>query len=501
MSMVLSMSNPRFDHDGGGIELDLDISPAVKASTIAALDQHFAAMAPTIAAINAGMAQPESPPPPPPLVDDLSTIAQQASANAATTGIGSLRGGQLRGVGFSSRDGYIQAIRNGVPEQTHAEYVSQLRARFGMTTADIAALDLPGPFVPAALPVGEGIKHVPTGPSIFDRPAAERGFKIGDAAEMVVLKQADLNAAKMVAIANAAGHGCVIAWNGRREMTRAALAAALAGIGHTELMPRAQSARAQAGRTVQALTGHGYVVRVERRPVVKAGELAPTYDARWTIGRVDHDVAAQDGMGDPIHGALGRRIAQVTLTGDALEVVTSDTGIEKAVRDGFQRRLGEEIYQAGDVTTWLSGVLRKHCDAVAFGALGYYIPPTRTELANQLCQAVRDAGWGAGWVVPGLPVTDSDHLRDGILRGLTDEVDDLLGRLAAERTAAAESRASGDIGERRAASFLTELRKIGERVVAYALVLGDERVLAARERIRLAIVELEGVLGDDHTGI
>lgn len=159
-----------------------------------------------------------------------------------------------------------------------------------------------------------------------------------------------------------------------------------------------------------------------------------------------------------------------------------------------------EIYQAADVTAWLGGILRSEYTAVRFG-VGWYVPARYAEAAGKLCQAVANLGWGSDWILPALPVATSDQLRDGIVRGLTDEVSGLIARLATERATAKYERTKGDIGPKRAGSFLAELRGIGQRIVAFGAVLGEERVAKARESVRLAIVELETVLGDDYTGI
>lgn len=417
----------------------------------------------------------------------LANIAAESRANAAVQGIGSMSGGQLAGVGFNTREGYITAIRHGVPLATREEYLATLRTRFGMTSADLAALALPGPMTVTELPVGEGIKHVPSGPSIFDRPAAERGFKVGDApAEPTVLKPADLKTGQLVAVAHAHGHGCVIAWHGRHPIARGELRRALESLAESALLPRPNSPRAQAGRALTALNHHGLVVRAEPKPI---GAL---YTARWTVGRVNHG----GGDGD----SLGRVVATATLVDDTLTVSGSEN-LAVDIQASYRNLLDEQIYASADVTGWLGGILRKRCDAVEFGALGWYVPPKHTAWANALCAAVKSAGFGVGWVVPGLPVTDGDRLRDGILGGLTEEVDRLMARLYTERTAAREARENGSIGPKRAATFLTDLRKIGERVAAYAVVLGDERVASAKAAIRAGIVELEGILGADYAGI
>jgi hypothetical protein len=335
-------------------------------------------------------------------------------------------------------------------------------------------------------------------PSAPRAPVAPAGMSIsdamvGDAGQMTVVTPADLTTGKLVAVASSQGHGCVIAWNGRSSMQRGALKLALEAIGAGEYLPRATSSRAQAGRAVEGLNRAGYVVRADRKPTTVTPGTAPV---AWTSRFL---IAKGSGTAE-VGEAYGRLVATATLVDDQL-IMTGSPEISEQVQAEFQRRVDGEIYQSSDITSWLGAVLRKRCDAVAFGALGWYVPPQHVEFANRLCEAVKSTSWGVGWVLPGLPVTDSDHLRDGILRGLTEEVDDLLHRLATERSAAKEARESGDIGPKRAGSFLADLRKIGERVVAYAVVLGDERVSAARERVRLAVVDLETVLGDDYSGI
>lgn len=74
--------------------------------------------------------------PAPTLQQDLNAIAAGGAANAAVTGIGSQRGGEMRGVGFSTRDGYVAAIRNGVPGHTYQQYLTTLRTSYGMTSAE-----------------------------------------------------------------------------------------------------------------------------------------------------------------------------------------------------------------------------------------------------------------------------------------------------------------------------------------------------------------------------
>lgn len=439
-------------------------------------------------------------------------VASNANANAAIQGAGSLAGGQLRGVGHSTAAGYITAIRNGVVARTHASYLETLRGRFGMTSGEIEALGLPGPMTSANLPTSTNpIVHTPTGPSVFDRPRAERPFIVGAAQPTEApITVAQIKTGELVAGAMQ-GTGALIGWVGKHSMDRAAIVKALEGIARV-LPPRPASAKAHAGQVMSRLTREGFVVRVAR------GQATTKGVSKWTVGQVNHS--------STVGGSLGNTTMTVTLTAAGELQIEGEASFANQIRVDYQALVAAERYQAGDVTAWLSGALRYWFDAVRFGALGYYIPARHVEAAGQLCKAIADAGFGSDWVLPALPVATSDQLRDGIVRGLTGEVDDLMARLATERATAkaakdnalisaseitalvgrhkavqAANALTGDIGPTRAATFLKDLRAIGARIVAYGQVLGEERIAAARESVRLAVVELETVLGEDHSGI
>jgi len=439
---------------------------------------------------------------------DFTGIVAEAFANAAVQGAGSLAGGQLGIAGFTSREGYITAIRNGVPARTHRLYLETLRSRYGMTTADIATLNLPGPMAETALPNGAGIAHVPTGPSIFDRPRSERAFIVGnvpvtggDTPPQVALKNGELIAGAME------GTGALVGWTGKHSMDRAAIVKALDGIPRV-LPPRAASAKAHAGQVMSRLTREGFVVRVAR------GQATTKGVSKWTVGTVNH--------ASTVGASLGQTTMTVTLTAAGELQIDGEASLANKIQVDYQALVAAERYQAGDITSWLSGALRYYFDAVRFGALGYYVPARHVEAAGALCKAIADAGFGADWVLPALPVATSDQLRDGIVRGLTSEVDDLMARLATERATAKAAREtaienarrptggaameaalklSGDIGPKRGQTFLVDLRAIGARIVAYGQVLGEERLASAKEQVRQAVVELETVLGDDYSGI
>lgn len=450
--------------------------------------------------------------PAPTLQQDLNAIAAGGAANAAVTGIGSQRGGQMQGVGFSTRDGYIQAIRNGVPGHTYQQYLTTLRTSYGMTSADIAALNLPGPMAVTALPDGPGIKHIPTGPSAFDLPRAQRAFVVAPtSAQQEAPAKVELTGKELVAGAVAEGHHAIVAWSGTSGMTRGALLEALTAIGRQEWSPRAPNARAQAGSAIAGLGRSGLHVRSQRK-----GADATAGEHTWTVGAVNHtgDVGSQYGTVE----------VRFRLAGDKLTFEGSQ-GVGSSVVADFSARMAAELYKSSDVTSWLARTLRWKLDGVRFGALGWLVPARHVDAARQLCEAVSGAGFGSDWVT-GLPVATSDQLRDGIVRGLVDEVMAVVNQIAEERRSAKAARddamhaaqsasdpvigkvamdaaikLAGDIGPTRAETHLKELRQIGGRVVAYGQILGEERVGTARRHIRLAIESLEAVFGDDYSGI
>lgn len=447
------------------------------------------------------------------LVTALGSIAAQGVSNAVVQGAGSMAGGQLAGVGFTTREGYITAIRNGVRNATYQGYLQTLRTQYGMTTADINALGLPGPMAETVLPNGAGIKHTPTGPSVFDRPRAERAFVVGPKETPVERVDVALKSTDLVAGAVAEGHHAIVAWEGTSGTTRGALMEALTSIERQGWAPKAPNARAQAGSAIASLSSAGLLVRAMRKG--EESGLA-TGEHVWTCGLVNHT------------GQVGQQFGQVTLRFKLSGAVLSFEGpanVGAAVVANFEGRMAAELFKSSDVTGWLSRTVRWRLDGVRFGALGWLVPARNVAAAKQLCEAVQAAGFGGGWVT-GLPVATSDQLRDGIANGLVDEVLETHNRIRAERATVVAARDAAiataasmapckerfdaaasahgmpqDIGKTRAESMLKELRAIGGRVVAYGQILGEQRVERAQRTIRDAIVELEGIAGDDYSGI
>lgn len=440
---------------------------------------------------------------------ELDAIAAESRANAFVPSIGSFAGGQMQIVGFATAQGYIDAIARGVPPHTHAEYIRILRDRFEF--GELTLRDLPGPMAQTELPNGAGVTHAPEGhrdgsAGIFDRPREQRAFVVGPAREEQAAQiPRSIDAKELVAGAVAEGHHAIVAWEGSTSITRGALVQALEAIGRLEWAPKAATAHAQAGAAIAVCQTNGLVVRALRKTRMVGSELK-TGEHVWTVGRVDHQ--------SQVGAEYGTVVCRFTLSGDALSYV-GDAKVGDPVVAAFGARMASEVYKTSDITTWLGRILRWRLDSVRFGALGWLVPARHAELARKLCEAVASTGFGAGWVF-GLPVATSDQLRDGIVRGLRDEVRDLVDRLDVERRAAADARTAwlghgnnglsskapaGDIGAGRAETYLRDFRKVAERVVAYSAVLGAERVESLRRTVRDAMAALEGIAGDDYSGI
>lgn len=460
------------------------------------------------------------------LLSTLSSVANASATNAANVAannLGSMAGGQMRGIGFSSRDGYITALRNGVPAHTYQSYLQTLRSSYGMTTADINALSLPPPMVQSDAPAGAGVVHNPegTGQALMDAVKEARQRKLGvivgpkTEEERAAAPRLSMKASEMIAgFDETASHVCV-AWSGTSDMTRGALLAVLAEIDRTQWAPKAPEAKAQAGKAIAGLGRNGLHVKSQRKSGIKTNLKSGEHI--WTCGTVDHTGSVGDKYGTT---TIRFKLAGNELSFEADQADSLHTSLAHSVVTAFNARMASEIMPTGRITGWIRSVLRNEMDAVGFGAMGYVVPKKYAADAVRFCEAIA-AVFGSDWVI-GMPMTDCEQLRDGLARGLRGEVDQMLHLLKGERERAADERvkalaenirkeqagepttpirAKGDIGEDRAQTHLNELRAIGARVVAWGEVLGDGLFVQCKEKVRVAVLELEGLLGDDYSGI
>lgn len=457
---------------------------------------------------------------------DLAAIATESTGNAAVQGIGSVTGGEMRGVGFSTAEGYLTSLRHGVKRETGEMYIRILREHHGIEVN-------PGTIAPwidaaPALPEGVGVRHVPAGhvegsAGIFERPRAERRFIVGPSQNETERQAAiDLRPGELVAGSVAEGNGILVGWRGDSQMTRGALLEALDRLGHKDWAPKPKDARAQAGRAVGTLTG--YHIKAERKAqVIRRGMAArPSGEHRWFVGQVNT-------MSTPGEN-YGTTVLVMTLSPSGELTGAGDQELAAKVIADYKQRCADELYTSADLTSWLAETLKERCGAVNY-AVGWYIPANHRGDAIALCNAVSATGWGNNWLGskerPALPIATCDELRDGLVRGLKDEVAELIGKLETERAKARQEREDaiaaaraeaiangedpsvahitvrrrGDIGEDRAQTYLLSMRDISRRVLAYGELLGEERVASARGAVLDVVAELEGLLAADYQGI
>ncbi len=310
--------------------------------------------------------------------------------------------------------------------------------------------------------------------------------------EVALANRPILSSREMVAGAAAEGHGVLVGWRGKGDMTRAAIATVLASANlPAEWVPEAVSAEAQASRAIGTLKVDGYTVQSEKKG--KSPEVLHSYEARWMVNAPNFGGRVGDKSGDIV--------LVVTLIADRLDL-EGDIELGARVLADYEERIGSELCKSADITAWLQRTLVGELDAVRYG-VGWYVPRKHAATANTLCQAFETAGWGAedSWISPALPVATGEQLRTGLLRGLSAEVRDVMHDLAKERDVAKTRENRDDIGNKRASTFLGRLKAVASRVVAYGALIGADRVATMQATISDAIKVLESSLSEDDAAI
>jgi hypothetical protein len=316
--------------------------------------------------------------------------------------------------------------------------------------------------------------------------------------------------------ASAEGSGALTGWNGLGSLTRSEILAALDEAGlPASWAPRSKSPVGHAGKAISALSGYGYIVRrarsaswrdasaADRAQADASGDVVITkvraYRARWTV-------AASSAADATIGESAGRVVLTAELRDGSDELVLEgDTRLAAEVSEHYRTLRDGDVFDAGDVTHWLRGVLVRECGATRY-AMGYYVPQGGRERAAKLAAAMAHR-WGANWASPPLPVATSDELRAGIARAFTDEVQGVARSLETAREAARrEDKAEISAGV--AARLLRELGDVDARTATYLALCGQEvlaetitalrelreilRPLAGDVSMRFAMLELDG---------
>lgn len=298
-----------------------------------------------------------------------------------------------------------------------------------------------------------------------------------------VLKK-EITASNVVIGARAEGAGILVGWDGLGEKTRDAgpLAwLATAGLPLT-WAPEAKSAKAQLGQAVLVLKGAGTEISAERGAL--AGSAARDWTARWTVGHVNHRGTAGD--------AYGEIAVTFTLRGDQLSY-EGDAAMAQKVLTEYNRRIGQETYNAGQITAWLQSVLKERLHAIRLGGNWY----VRREYAAQ-AEALLDAAsknWGCSWMPtkPALPLATCEQLQRGLASALIEEGAKVLADLTKARVEAGPGKV---ISPGRAAGFLTRLTTVAERLKGFAETIGETQVARVRAMVTTAIEQVEPLCDD-----
>lgn len=355
------------------------------------------------------------------------------------------------------------------------------------------AVNLMGAIDRAARPALESpIVHIPTGPSVFDLPRAQRVRQPIAVIPPVEPARTEITAANLVAGASAEATGVFVGWAGSNEVAIAAIRQALADAGAVvDWAPAPRSAHFHAAEALKALTTQGRVVRAERGgarqlPSLYTG-LPRRYLACWTVLLPGHSA-----VGDK----AGTTVMRVQLgTGGDLEIeaLPGHEADKTYVLADFDRRVATEALPAGDVTKWLRDLLIRRCCAVRVGGM-WYVPARWKVRAERICTEMARV-FGADWVLPALPVATSQQLRAGLTRGFKGDVTLLLVELQEERERARANKRA-DIGGKGAANYLNRLRELNDRAKEYRALLGAECVADVATAIRDAIAVLEPLCDD-----
>lgn len=424
---------------------------------------------------------------PAPVQASFADIATESSTNAAVASSGSLADGTMRGVGFSTPEGYIQALERGTTPATRASYLGILQERYGRIFEPAEAMMRFPVLARSALPVGPGIVHTPAGPSVFDLPRSQRQAIPTLRTVVADPKRRELTAGNLVAGASEEATGVFLSWTGLGELKIGYIEDCLtAAHVPTGWAPARKSRHFHAAEAIRPMNNDGLVVRAERGgarmlPSLTTG-IQRRYAAAWTVMR-------------PAHGEVGTKAGetvarfQLTTTGELESSCEADFD-KWCARIGldFERRVADEILPAGDVTKWLRAFLYEHCGAVRVGG-NYYVRSQHAGMAERVCNALA-RGWGMDWMLPALPVATSAQLRAGLVRGFVREVNDLLEAVTKARNEAVKAK-KADVSPAAAASFLLTLRETNDRAKTYREVLGTDSVAEVSVAITGAIAVLE----------
>lgn len=453
------------------------------------------------------------------LLEALGGLANEGASNASTQSAGSMAGGQLAGVGFTSAQGYVTALANGVKAATAEGYKSTLRGRYGYTTEQIAALVVT--LIPEASGLaGAGVVHAPEGGrSVADmsREEARAHFRsLSPAARLKASQEAEIKAAQdranelqAVAIAGlvAEGEGLIVspgpAVHGAIT-PRAEIVAALESIGRADLAPRVKTGKAQFGDVMRNL-GAGLHTRAAKKQ--NAADWSADVTSRWIVSRPD-DSARLGSSGDK------ELIAELVRVGDEFEIrfVGGSTELRERVVAAFTERTGTSALTSTDLLGWLATrVLVGAFHAVKWG--GFYWAPggdTSKAALRTVIDAVHPL---LGREIAVGDAANPKAMASGIARSLGNDVAVIVkayevALTKAQQTARDKATAEGqdpELASRRvevsaevATSRLRDLEKASARIEGFRELIGPERYAPIHAQIEALRSKLGSNLTDGH---
>lgn len=443
------------------------------------------------------------------LAQDLAQAAGESQHNANTQASGSLADGTMRGVGFSTAQGYVTALANGVKLATAESYKATLRSSHGYTAEQINALTVTIIPEAAALPVGAGITHTPAGPSIFDMPKAQRAFRVGQpttptARTTIRETQAEARATlrDRSLIAGLMSERALLQWSwvGGGERKREAFVQAFEQNGiDADFVPPAPSAVRSCGHAVETLKGRDYDTK--RLP---STNLPEGVKARYQVGVPMSGAAVTAGA------AYGTILLVVDLHDDGSLAFDGDAGLAATVRSRYNAITGGEILKSDVLTAWLGGLLQKHFYAVKDGA-AWYVPAGMRDEASALCDVISSVGWGSHRAIEVSRERDVVGVLSAGLRAALTRVGGLVTEAISECQERARVKANKDnlnpeLAARRAqlttttaSTLIKELAVIASRIGGYEGAMGEESARPLRQELITIQRALESVAGDETT--
>ena len=404
----------------------------------------------------------------------LGAAAIEASSNAGVTALGD----RNSIVGFNSAQGYADAAARAVTQATRDEYIAA--ARRGGVEIDASTL----PALPSqSLPVGVGITHTPTGPSIFDQPRetrTQRARAIEARAEVNALLRDGELIGGLVAASD--GGMLQVSWVGGGRTTCGAVRDALTPLGLADVAPSPPSAERCAGRAVESLRARDLdTARLPTR------DLPDGVKARWMVGTklTGATVAAGD--------AYGTARLIVDLRDDGSLAFDGDSSFADAVRGHYAAATRNETLHSDVMTAWLGGLLKSRFYGIKRGAT-WYVPGSQAPAVEALSNALQPL-WGDHETMACTSERDIKRVCD---RGLSAEVaavtKDLDKAIAEaqdrERDKAITAGEDPELAVRRAqltndkaVKLTKDLAKVSARITGFTAMLGGDATATLQPQI------------------